>query len=104
MAERRVLERTTASDLFLLLWDDYRWSTDICGLAILDGDGLLDGDGRVRRRGRSSPSDRPHGPASTVRSTATAGSRSTAAARTSRGGSHTLDGLARSAVVVASLP
>ncbi len=48
MAERRLLERLTASDLFLLLWDDYGWSTDIGGLAILDGTSLLDGDGRVR--------------------------------------------------------
>jgi diacylglycerol O-acyltransferase / wax synthase len=43
-----VLERLTASDLFLLLWDDYGWSTDIGGLAILDGTSLLDYDGRVR--------------------------------------------------------
>jgi hypothetical protein len=43
-----VLERLTASDLFLLLWDDYGWSTDIGGLAILDGASLLDHDGRVR--------------------------------------------------------
>jgi WS/DGAT/MGAT family acyltransferase len=42
------LERVTASDLFLLLWDDYGWSTDIGGLAILDGTSLLDRDGRVR--------------------------------------------------------
>ena len=48
MAETRPLERLTASDLFLLLWDDYGWSTDIGGLAILDGTRLLDGDGRVR--------------------------------------------------------
>ena len=48
MAERRLLERLTASDLFLLLWDDYGWSTDIGGLTILDGTSLLDGDGRVR--------------------------------------------------------
>jgi WS/DGAT/MGAT family acyltransferase len=48
MAEARQLERLTASDMFLLLWDDYGWSTDIGGLAIIDGNGLLDGDGRVR--------------------------------------------------------
>ncbi len=48
MAETRLLERLTASDIFLLLWDDYGWSTDIGGLAILDGAGLLDRDGRVR--------------------------------------------------------
>jgi WS/DGAT/MGAT family acyltransferase len=42
-----LLERVTASDLFLLLWDDYGWSTDIGGLAICDGAGLLDRDGRV---------------------------------------------------------
>jgi WS/DGAT/MGAT family acyltransferase len=44
----RPLERVTASDLFLLLWDDYGWSSDIGGLAILDGTSLLDRDGRVR--------------------------------------------------------
>jgi diacylglycerol O-acyltransferase / wax synthase len=48
MTENRPLERLTASDLFLLLWDDYGWSTDIGGLAILDGTSLLDRDGRVR--------------------------------------------------------
>lgn len=48
MAETRLLERVTASDLFLLLWDDYGWSTDIGGLAILDGTNLLDEDGNVR--------------------------------------------------------
>jgi diacylglycerol O-acyltransferase len=47
IAEPRRLERLTASDIFLLLWDDYGWSTDIGGLAILDGTSLLDGDGRV---------------------------------------------------------
>jgi len=47
-AETRLLERLTASDLFLLLWDDYGWSTDIGGLAILDGTSLLTRDGRVR--------------------------------------------------------
>jgi diacylglycerol O-acyltransferase len=48
MAETRLLERLTASDLFLLLWDDYGWSSDIGGLAILDGISLLDRDDRVR--------------------------------------------------------
>ena len=48
MFETRLLDRLTASDLFLLLWDDYGWSTDIGGLAILDGDRLLDDQGRVR--------------------------------------------------------
>jgi diacylglycerol O-acyltransferase / wax synthase len=48
MAETRLLERLTASDLFLALWDDYGWSSDIGGLAILDGTSLLDRDGRVR--------------------------------------------------------
>ena len=48
MAEIRPLERLTASDLFLLLWDDYGWSTDIGGLAILDGTSLLDDHGGVR--------------------------------------------------------
>jgi WS/DGAT/MGAT family acyltransferase len=42
------LERLTASDLFLLMWDDYGWSSDIGGLAVLDGACLLDRDGRVR--------------------------------------------------------
>lgn len=48
MAGTRLLERLTASDLFLLLWDDYGWCTDIGGLAILDGTSLLDDEGRVR--------------------------------------------------------
>ncbi len=48
MAEIRPLERLTASDLFLLLWDDYGWSTDIGGLAVLDGTSLLDDDGGIR--------------------------------------------------------
>jgi diacylglycerol O-acyltransferase / wax synthase len=48
MTRTPMLERLTASDLFLLLWDDYGWSTDIGGLAILDGASLLDRDGRVR--------------------------------------------------------
>src|SRR5262245_42179687 len=48
MADKRLLRRLTASDRFLLLWDDYGWSTDIGGLAILDGDNLLDAEGRVR--------------------------------------------------------
>src|SRR6516164_8688112 len=48
MAGTPVLERLTASDLFLLMWDDYGWSSDIGGLAICDGTGLLDRDGRVR--------------------------------------------------------
>ena len=47
MAEKRALERLTASDLFLL-WDDYGWSSDIGGLAILDGAELLDSAGAVR--------------------------------------------------------
>ncbi len=37
MTQTGSLERLTASDLFLLLWDDYGWSTDIGGLAVLDG-------------------------------------------------------------------
>ena len=36
------LERLTASDLFLLMWDDYGWSSDIGGLAILAGAPLLE--------------------------------------------------------------
>ena len=47
MARTPRLERLTASDLFLLLWDDYGWSSDIGGLAICDGTSLLDRDGRV---------------------------------------------------------
>jgi diacylglycerol O-acyltransferase len=48
MAETPLLERLTASDLFLALWDDYGWSSDIGGLAILDGTSLLDRDGHLR--------------------------------------------------------
>src|SRR5690348_2702841 len=48
MTEVRLLDRVSASDLFLLLWDDYGWSSDIGGLAICDGTSLLDRDGRVR--------------------------------------------------------
>jgi WS/DGAT/MGAT family acyltransferase len=47
MTPARPLERLTASDLFLLLWEDYGWSTDIGGMAILDGADLLDGEGSV---------------------------------------------------------
>jgi diacylglycerol O-acyltransferase len=47
MDEARRLERLTASDLFMLLWDDYGWPTDIGGLAILDGTSLLDPDGHL---------------------------------------------------------
>lgn len=48
MAETRRLERLNASDLYVLLWDDFGWSGDIGVLAILDGTQLLDRDGRVR--------------------------------------------------------
>src|SRR4029450_7130664 len=48
MAVTPVLDRLTASDLFMLLWDDYGWSTDIGALAILDGTSLLDRDGHLR--------------------------------------------------------
>ncbi len=48
MAEMRLLDRLTASDLFLLMWDDYGWSSDINGLAILDGANLFDRDGHAR--------------------------------------------------------
>jgi WS/DGAT/MGAT family acyltransferase len=48
MAKAPRLDRVTASDLFLLLWDDYGWSTDIGGLAILDGTNLIARDGRLR--------------------------------------------------------
>jgi WS/DGAT/MGAT family acyltransferase len=47
MTKAPPLDRVTASDMFLLLWDDYGWSTDIGGLAILDGTSLVDRDGRV---------------------------------------------------------
>ncbi len=43
-----LLQRLTASDLFVLLWDDLGWSGDIGALAILDGTTLLDPDGQVR--------------------------------------------------------
>jgi diacylglycerol O-acyltransferase / wax synthase len=42
MAGTQNLERLTASDMFLLLWDDFGWSGDIGALAILDGTSLLD--------------------------------------------------------------
>ena len=48
MAETRRLERLNASDLYVLLWDDFGWSGDIGVLAILDGTRLLDRDGRVQ--------------------------------------------------------
>jgi WS/DGAT/MGAT family acyltransferase len=48
MAETPLLERLTASDLFMLLWDDYGWPNQIGGLAILDGTSLLDPDGHLR--------------------------------------------------------
>ena len=47
-ASTKPLERLTASDLFMLLWEDYGWATDIGGLAVLDGSRLIDRDGRVR--------------------------------------------------------
>lgn len=47
MTRAQPLERVTASDLFLLLWEDYGWSTDIGGIAILDGTTLLDAEGTV---------------------------------------------------------
>ena len=43
-----MIERLTAADIFLLLWDDYGWSSELGALAILDGEELLDPDGRVR--------------------------------------------------------
>jgi WS/DGAT/MGAT family acyltransferase len=43
-----VIERLSAADIFLLLWDDYGWSSELGALAILDGEQLLDADGRVR--------------------------------------------------------
>jgi diacylglycerol O-acyltransferase / wax synthase len=48
MAERRRMDRLTASDLFMLWAGDFGWSQDIGALAILDGSRLLDPDGRVR--------------------------------------------------------
>lgn len=47
-ANQHRLDRVTASDLFLLMWDDYGWSSDIGGLAILDGAALLDHHGRLQ--------------------------------------------------------
>jgi hypothetical protein len=47
MAEARLVDRLTASDLFMLWADDFGWSQDIGVLAILDGTRLLDRDGRV---------------------------------------------------------
>ena len=47
MAERRLLERLSASDLFMLAWDDLGWSGDIGALAILNGRRLLDPDGGI---------------------------------------------------------
>jgi len=47
MSATQPLDRLTASDLFLL-WDDYGWTSDIGGLAIMDGANLVDGDGEVR--------------------------------------------------------
>ena len=48
IAQARPLHRLTASDLFLLLWEDYGWATDIGAIAVLDGADLLDCDGRLR--------------------------------------------------------
>ena len=48
MAQTHPLDRLTASDLFLLMWDDYGWSSDIGGLAVLDAASLIEQDGRVR--------------------------------------------------------
>jgi diacylglycerol O-acyltransferase len=47
MAETRLVDRLTASDLFMLWADDFGWSQDIGVLAILDGTRLLDRDGRI---------------------------------------------------------
>jgi len=43
-----MIERLTAADIFLLLSDDYGWSSELGALAILDGEELLDPGGRVR--------------------------------------------------------
>jgi diacylglycerol O-acyltransferase len=48
MAGTRKIERLSASDIFLLQWDDFGWSGDIGALAILDGTSLLDHEARVR--------------------------------------------------------
>lgn len=48
MAATPHLDRLSASDRFLLMWDDYGWRSDIGALAVLEGAGLLDGDGRVQ--------------------------------------------------------
>ena len=47
MTDTPPLERLSASDLFLLLWDDYGWATDIGGIAILEGASLVDDEGHV---------------------------------------------------------
>ena len=54
MAEIPVLEWLTASDLVFWQWNDCGWSSDIGGLAILDGTRLalvsatIDSDGEQR--------------------------------------------------------
>ena len=48
IARAPVLDRLTALELFLLLWDDYGRSNDIGGPAVCGGASLLDCDGRVR--------------------------------------------------------
>lgn len=62
MSDNRLLERVTASDLFLLLWDDYGWSTDIGGLAILDGTSLLNEAVYQRQSGMTVIHDRSLSP------------------------------------------
>ena len=41
MATTRRLERLSAADLFVLMWDDFGWSGDVGVLAILDGTRLV---------------------------------------------------------------
>ena len=57
MARAPVLDQLTASELFLLLWDDYGWSNDIGGPAVCGGANLLDGmAGSGSRRCAGGPS------------------------------------------------
>lgn len=48
MATTRRLERLSAADRYVLMWDNFGWSGDIGALATLDAGGLLGDDGQVR--------------------------------------------------------
>ena len=61
IARAPVLDRLTASELFLLLWDDYDWSNDIGRPAVCGGASLLGRGGRVRIEAvRERPQRRVH--------------------------------------------